>query len=514
VRGNVLGLLAAAIVLRFWDLGRLPGLNADEAWYGLAALDWLHRGQATWQTPMGNPLNVFYFGPVLALHSWFAPSIWLLRLPAVASGLAGLGANYFLARRLWGDRYAAASTVLLAALPINIAYSRLGWDASQTLLASTLVVLPALLAIRERRHAWRWLAAALAAYAAAMLVHPANIFLGPVLFSATVVAFHEPLNSLWRSTARWPVIVVLLVAAGMACWVVRDWLALGAGRFADPWEAARVVLSLERVLYGTAVYRYMAGSLRPFAPGGLGSVDFGWYDVAGFALASVLAVGVWQRLRGGRQSLDFALLLGVAGSVLAFAVVAGSAMLAPGRERYALCLMAPVVLLAARGFTWLADRPGRSGRLALTAGVLVAWCWIAGFAGNFVAFVDRTGGEAHPTFRTAQVEPKAAVAALLCESGQPAYVAVAEVWNEWPLRYLAYTEPQVEIVAWADANDSAALADATSARRAWLVAYAGSAAAAAMRQHFDRAGKPYRELAITDSAGRPVIVVYAPPAGR
>lgn len=42
---NVAVLLAVALVFRFWKLENLPGINGDEAWYGIQAQTLLEGGQ-------------------------------------------------------------------------------------------------------------------------------------------------------------------------------------------------------------------------------------------------------------------------------------------------------------------------------------------------------------------------------------------------------------------------------------------------------------------------------------
>src|ERR1700693_6331537 len=82
---NVAGLLAMSVWFRCRDLGNIPGINGDEAWYGVQAQNWLHAGQVDWRTPTGNLLNPLFFWPQVALHSLFEPSFAVLRVTAVAS---------------------------------------------------------------------------------------------------------------------------------------------------------------------------------------------------------------------------------------------------------------------------------------------------------------------------------------------------------------------------------------------------------------------------------------------
>src|SRR5882672_8140601 len=62
-------LIVVGAWFRVWRLDRVPGLNGDEAWSGVQALKFLHGESVSWQTPTGNPLNVFFLGPLVALHA-------------------------------------------------------------------------------------------------------------------------------------------------------------------------------------------------------------------------------------------------------------------------------------------------------------------------------------------------------------------------------------------------------------------------------------------------------------
>ena len=99
--------LAIAILFRIYELGRLPGVNGDEAWYGVQAHQWLSGEAPAWRTPNGNVPGPLHMALVLGLESLFPPSFALLRIPAVISSLAAM----LLAR---------LSTVLLAALGVAL----------------------------------------------------------------------------------------------------------------------------------------------------------------------------------------------------------------------------------------------------------------------------------------------------------------------------------------------------------------------------------------------------------
>ncbi len=155
---NVVALLAVAIFFRAWRLDHVPGINGDEAWMGVQAQRWIDGQLETLTTPTGNVLNVFHFGPQVVLHTFCKPSIGLLRLPVLISGLMALLVNYLLCSYTFGRRPAVWSSVALAVLPINIAYCRFAWDASQTVLFSLPVIYFSLLAVQRRQQPIRWLA--------------------------------------------------------------------------------------------------------------------------------------------------------------------------------------------------------------------------------------------------------------------------------------------------------------------------------------------------------------------
>ena len=196
-------LLAVAVWLRCRDLGNLPGANGDEAWYGVQAELLLHGEPISWHTPTGNWLNPLWFGPQLLLHRIFQPSFGLLRVPAVVSGLLALAVNFWLCRRALGRRMATISTLILAVLPIDIAYSRLAWDASQSLLVTLPAIYGPLLAIAEPRRKVLWSTLGLAALALAIIVHPTNLFVGPIVAVCLGYAWRGELRPGWELLRRW-----------------------------------------------------------------------------------------------------------------------------------------------------------------------------------------------------------------------------------------------------------------------------------------------------------------------
>ena len=214
----------------------------------------LHGEPIPWRTPTGNPINVFYFVPLLLLHAVFHPSFLLLRSVAVASGLAAIVANYFLCQRVFGKTTAVTAAILTAVLPINIAYSRFGWDACQSVLACTLVVYLALFCAAEpTRGCWRL--ALLLALISSIVVHPTNLLLAPIALVSLGYAYRDDLrhrlaSALSRKHALLSGLLLLALAVAVAL-VFSSRLAGIFARVTAPGEAAAML-----VLYLRSAVRF------------------------------------------------------------------------------------------------------------------------------------------------------------------------------------------------------------------------------------------------------------------
>ena len=307
---NVVGLILFAVVLRCRGLGNFPGINGDEAWYGVQAELCLRGEPIAWHTPSGNLLNPLFFGPQLAMHAIFGPSFVVLRATAVASGLLALLLNYWLCRRVFGRTIAIISTSILAVLPIDIAYSRLAWDASQSLLATLPCIYFPLWAINEPRWKVRLSLAALAAMAIAIIVHPTNLFVAPIAVACLVYAWRAELLHTVRRIADWcrhrrnriALIASSAVFVGVGMFAIfaapelrRAWLWPAMARAFNPPQYAEFVSNFGRLFSGAAVYEYLSGALLPHASLSVGAEGFRWdclpYDMAAWLVGGWLAFG-------------------------------------------------------------------------------------------------------------------------------------------------------------------------------------------------------------------------------
>ena len=184
-KARAAGLLAAAalfavsLAYRVVNLGHVPGVNGDEAWYGVQAEHFREGSPVAWWTPTGMPLNPFFAGLIALELTVMPPSVEALRIPAVLCGVAAVAVAYLACRRA-GDRTTGLiAAALVAASPTAIGYSRFGWDATQTPLISAVA---ACFALRGRPFA---LAASILV---AVLIHPTNALLVPIAAPACAAA--------------------------------------------------------------------------------------------------------------------------------------------------------------------------------------------------------------------------------------------------------------------------------------------------------------------------------------
>lgn len=505
---NGAALVMAAVLMRLWLLGSVPGVNGDEAWMGVQAQLWLHGEPVSWRTPTGNPLNPFFFAPQAALHALFQPSFALLRLPAALSGILALVVNFYFCRRVFGSRMAKMTTILLAVLPINIVYSRFAWDACQSLLATLPVVYLPLLAVKDEQRRVRWLGLAALAYLAAIVVHPTNIFAGPLLAIPAWGLWKREIMEEARRHLRGRRGVaaggVALLGMAAAAWIGRHWLLIAWSRISQPDLLVAFVRYFQRLFSGLTVYQFIAGSCLNGQ--GLGAMLHDAVAVAMFLLAGVTLFSV---AADARATLERRLLVGWAWMLLGFFLFAGPQGISPHYERYGICLIGPTAILLGRAAVAWSIRggwQGKAGRVGLAA---VGWLLLAGCGWNYFRPLLTTGGESHAAFRTAAVEPKqAALQEVLRRRGPgaTAWIVADEWWTYWPVKYLALSQRRATVEGWRNAEASPEFREALAAGEVWSVEFSASAANQSARERFDAAAG-YDELPIRDYAGRALISV-------
>jgi hypothetical protein len=473
-------LLALAVTARLLWLHSLPGVNGDEAWYGVWVEGALRDRVWGGATPTGNFPNPFFLAPLGIVQAIADPAPWVLRVPAVLSGLGFILVGYAGLRAAFGRSSATVFVLLAATAPTAIAYSRFGWDASETPLAVMLF----LWCCFSRN--WLWAAGALAA---AFIVHPANIFLVPI-FAAFLAEDLTPwlARRAGQPAARHLLGLVMIggTLAALAASLMLGSVTPGELVSADYWR--RIATLFSDLFSGVTVYTYIVGP-----PGGLVLHRV----VAAVVLVTALGLLLFDR-RSPRDRRATVLLAGLAVSVVAFAVIVGPAGLSPHRERYALLFVAPVLVLVAVALTRaFGERSAAGPCCAAILGCLA----LAGVWMNYLAPLRLTGGQSHATFRTAAVEPKWQAALWIREHA--AQCNSTMVWAEswWlaePLRYFLFYRPAIEV---RQVDDGAM--PPTGGCQTLGVVFAGSP----WDERLSR-GAPRPEAVIQDATGRPFILIY------
>jgi hypothetical protein len=430
-------LCATAVVCRLWALHRLPGLNSDEAWLSVQVIDFLVGKPFSMHTPTGNPLNPFFTLPVLVRELLLDnASVLNLRMPAALAGLLLMALAYPLTRKVVGEQRALVFAFLVWAMPAHIVYARMGWPSSET----PLVALLCLASFLHGRTSWMALS-----LAAAVWVHPTNVFLVPI-FAGGVAG-----QVLWerrRLAAReWVWLALGGVAIGaFFAWRLSNPLAFprGSPEFASSDFLILLVVHAGRFLSGATSLRYIVGPMSSY---GQLLFDLVFWS----AVLFLLVTGLPRRIRA-RDGTFMGLFVGTLAAFVSVAASGGLQFLVPGFERYALFLTVPSCFL----FASLLVRPTAEGGVAasdptpsaaLAVALIASFVWLALFIGQYHVKLETQGSRSHPVFNTGAQEPKAAAFALIeadAEAG-PVLIIAENYWTYWPMRYFGARDARVQV---------------------------------------------------------------------
>jgi hypothetical protein len=232
--------------------------------------------------------------------------------------------------------------------------------------------------------------------------------------------------------------------------------------------------------------------------------------MAVWGVAIVVLVTLVRHAQHDLRSREACLICSWAVMLVGFYLVAGASAIQPHYERYGLCLIAPAIALAARAMDLRCEAAAKLHSPALATGVALAWLLVLGFGVNYFAFIHRTGGRSHDTFRTAAVEPKtAALAHVLAarSADEETWIIADEYWNHRPLKYLAARQRGMHVASWEEAQASAAFRTALADARVWFIEFAGSDKIRSAVRRLEQAGYATQQSHIADYAGRPVLTV-------
>jgi hypothetical protein len=426
-------IVAAAIFTRLYEFGRIPGMHGDEGWYGVQILNLIDGRAGELRTPTGNVPGLIHGGSLALLHSMFSPSLWLLRVPALISSLGAMAAAYVVGRRFFGPAAGMTALVLMACLPINNAYARIGWDPSH---GPMLVLIATYCALAGRR-----LLSALV-FAFALSNHPSAVFVAPFLVLGYLGIQRTRLP--WRSASlqTMPLVLALILAIALALLLsagVSHYLGASKSmtRLFDPRLWADFGVMYGRLLSGDTIYHYIVGrgfvETRP------------WVDVVTLILLlAVMLAGLWTVLRRPEWSV-VGLIAGWLASLAGLYVVAGLWTLQPGLERFGFP-MVPVTALAVAAASSRLFQADSSRPLFQTLLSAVALPLLAGFWLCFLIPLDSGEARPNPGSWTGPVEPNQLAVDLIAGATAPdsyARVVAEDWWSYWPIAYYAAATPLV-----------------------------------------------------------------------
>jgi hypothetical protein len=425
-------LLLWALADRIYALGRWPGINGDEAWYGVQLLRGFGGDLSSWRTPSGNlpgPLHLTLLGGLLHL---LPQRLWVLRVPTVLSSVAAIVITFVALRRRFNREMGIIGALLQACVPVGIVYARLGWDPSHAPLLGALGLWCAL--------EGRLLFLALL-FTFSLLCHPTNVFAGPFLLMAFAASESERRGS--REAMRRTGLLVFLFAGSLPVLLATTTGIHSSEMFGDLIKRAgslsewtRFIAVLGDFFCGAASFAYTAGP--PLVSAGTTAAL-----LLGIWLGAAAAAGARLGAPIGRTGAG--LCLGFAATLMTFALVAGAHALEPHFERYGLVLVTPAIA----AITVLIHRlsggrlPGGTG---LAVGLLTAAMGLTYTHSGYFNALARTGSLSHPTFWTGDEEPKTAAWRTILQTrpaGMNVRLIADSYWTYVPLAFLARGTPGV-----------------------------------------------------------------------
>jgi hypothetical protein len=120
--------------------------------------------------------------------------------------------------------------------------------------------------------------------------------------------------------------------------------------------------------------------------------------------------------------------------------------LVPGRERYSLFLIMPVVICF--GYFCLLIMEKIKYEKIIFATLIFCNLMMMGFIKNYFIQFYKTGGQSDQSFKTNYIEPKKMVFDQVLESSnkENVYLVTSDWWTTQPLMYLAYNVDNVNVV--------------------------------------------------------------------
>lgn len=482
------------ILLRTLFLTHIPGLNADEAWYGNFVLD-LHRGAVeNFSTPSGGSIfNPYFRLPLYFLHSYFEPSILILRLPAVISGVLLMLFSYILMKRSFNREIARLILIFTAFMPVNIMYSRIGWDASQIALFSLLIIF---FSLRGRAI---WTSFFLST---SLLIHPTCIFLLPIALLCNIAAVLENKDAV-KIKHFLLIILAIIIIPLTTLYIINDivYATLDHNsadiykRLFDFSYLMRCWQAYIHFLTGTTSYSYFVG----FEDNYISNLLF---LILGGLIIFLYAYGLIRYIKN-KNYIKLALLIGVFFSILIFSFIMGDIGYKKGYERYALFMVIPSIISFVVILNDLFLKKIYYSHIIMT--MLICF-FLYEISVNYYIKLFESGGYSEMTYRTNYRDPKREVFDLIKRDAvdkKNIDIYVSSWWNSEPLKYFFYNYESVNVLL---KFDSISSSDPEIDSTSYIVTFPNDE----MDQFVENRllNVIIKKWKISDYGGKPVIYLY------
>lgn len=198
-------IILLAFVLRFYQLGELPALNADEAALGYNAYSLLETGKDEHGNPWPIHFQSFndykpglYVYLIMPLIKIFGLSIWTVRIPGALLGVATVWVIYLLVRKLDKRKlFALLSALLLAISPWHIHFSRGGWEVN---VATFFITLGIYLFLVAKTKPWIFVLSLFSFSLSLYTYHSARLIV-PLLGLCLLIFYFKRVKKKWKPFA-------------------------------------------------------------------------------------------------------------------------------------------------------------------------------------------------------------------------------------------------------------------------------------------------------------------------
>ena len=435
---------AFAAWCRVTSLGTAPEPSADEAFFGARAEHLLRGRAADSRTPTGKLVDPVYTLATMIFTKAIGPSYIAERIPAVAFGLLAPALLLWIGPRFLGWIAALIASGTLAAMPIAIIYSRIGWEYSEVPLHGLFIAAGAWRA-GESRAARLGL---IAAYLACLQIAPTTVFLAPVPLAI--------LAGRWlvdRERSAKPPMVMGLAIAG---------LTVGFGLYHRAGSTVRDTFqawhfgSVDWPRFLSLYLRHHLGYCQ-----GVPSLTGAGLFWSCWALAGTITLAGSWRLAKRRDWDRLALVVGAAASAIGYHLAVGPDGFHELMPRYGLFLLVPNGLAFGCLLESLLVEPTCRLRSVARAGqgaaiLAMGFALLFTFRGQFFAEFERreaASNESFWTLRTEGKEPMKRFATILARdlngrpAGSPRVVAAESWWLDKPLDYFLAARDDIKVAS-------------------------------------------------------------------